>query len=386
MTHPLSRRAALATLGAAAVAAPAGRLRAQPAEIVVGCVLPITGGFAASGIQYYNSLRLAQDDINAAGGINGSKLRIAFEDSQASNSVAVNAFVKLVQQYPALPFMFLPSLSGQDLAIEPEVLKEKIPAMYGGGAVAVQERRNPWMFRLRPADNLQGGAIAFAVTEYLKKKKPGILHTQDDYGLGAANAVEAALAKAGTPIVAKEAFGARDNDFSAQLLSLKSKGADVIVGFTYNRDGALILSQRKRLGIDLPYVGGSATVAPSTLTLVGPEDLEGVLGIADAVLGASVSPASEAFVKRYTDKYGFAPDPYGAAYYDGAMILVQALKAAGPDRAKLRDHLATLDGYTGLTRSFRTDADNNMAHSLVLVKFKPGTKDFDAVATFPKQS
>ncbi len=385
MTPTISRRAALATLGAAALAAPAGRLRAQPAEIVVGCVLPITGGFAASGIQYYNSLRLAQDDINAAGGIDGSKLRIVFEDSQASNSVAVNAFVKLVQTYPALPFVFLPSLSGQDLAVEPEVLKEKIPAMYGGGAVAVQDRRNPWMFRLRPADSLQGGAISFAVTEYLKKNKPGILHTQDDYGSGAASAVEAALAKAGTPIVGKEAFGARDNDFSAQLLSLKTRGADVIIGFTYNRDGALILSQRKRLGIDLPYVGGSATVAPSTLTLVDPDDLQGVFGIADAVLGSAVSPASEAFVKRYTERFGFAPDPYGAAYYDGAMILVQALKASGADRGKLRDDLSKLSGYTGLSRTFRTDADNNMAHSLVLVKFKPGTKDYEAVATFPRQ-
>jgi branched-chain amino acid transport system substrate-binding protein len=383
MTWTLTRRAAIAAIGSATLTARPDRLLAQPAEIAVGCILPITGSFAASGIQYNNSLRLAQDDINAAGGINGSKLRIAFEDSQASNSVAVNAFIKLTQE-TSLPFVFLPSLSGQDLAIEPEVLREKIPAMYGGGAVAVQERKNPWMFRLRPADNLQGGAITFAVTEYLKKTKPGILYSQDDYGLGAANAVEASLAKAGTPIVAKEAFATRDNDFSAQLLSLKSKGADVIVGFTYNRDGALILSQRNRLGIDLPYVGGSATVAPSTLALVGPDDLTGVLAVADAVLGSAISPESEAFVKRYTEKFGFAPDPYGAAYYDGAMILANGLRKVGPDRAKLRDYLTTVDGYKGVSRVFRTDSENNMAHSLTLVQFKPGTKDFQAVATFPR--
>ena len=53
-----------------------------------------------------------------------------------------------------------------------------------------------------------------------------------------------------------------------QPTSLKTKGADVIVAFTYNRGRALILSQRKPLGIDLPYVGVSATVAPSTLSLV----------------------------------------------------------------------------------------------------------------------
>ncbi len=379
MSPMLSRRAAIT----AALAAGATRLHAQAPDLVVGATVPITGAFAASGIQYYNSLRLAQDDINAAGGIGGRKLRIAFEDTQASNSFAVNAFVKLVTQAD-LPFVFLSSLSSQDLAIEPEVLQAKIPVMYGGGAVAVQERKNPWMFRIRPPDNLQGAAIAFAVVDVLKKTRPGILHSQDDYGLGAANAVEAALAKAGVPIVAKEAFSPRDNDFSAQLLSLQSKGADVIVGFTYNRDGALILSQRKRLGIELPYVGGSATVAPSTLMLVGPGDLDGVLAVADAVLGSAISPASASFVKRYTEKFTFAPDPYGAAYYDGAMILANGLRQAGPDRAKLRDYLAAVHDYKGISRTFTTDAENNMAHTLVLVRFKPGTKEYEPVATFPR--
>jgi branched-chain amino acid transport system substrate-binding protein len=379
MTPMLSRRAALG----AALALSATRLRAQGAEIVVGATVPMTGAFAASGIQYLNSLRMAQDDINAKGGINGRKLRIAFEDTQASNSFAVNAFIKMVRQ-SNLPFMFLSSLSSQDLAIEPEVAKEKIPVMYGGGAVAVQERNNPWMFRLRPADSLQGPAMAFAVTGYLKKVKPGILHTQDDYGTGAANAAADSLAKAGVPAVAQEAYSPRDNDFSAQLLNLKNKGADVIIAFTFNRDGALILKQRKSLGIDLPYIGSSATVAPSTLALVEPGDLTGVLAVADAVLGSAVSPASEDFIVRYTKLFGFAPDPYGAAYYDGAMILADGLRKVGADRAKLREYFATLKDYQGISRVFTTDAQNNMAHSLVLVRFRPGGKDFEQVATFPR--
>ncbi len=377
----LSRRTALASL----LAAPAliRTVRAQGAEIVIGCALPITGAFAASGIQYYNTLRLAQDDINAAGGIGGRKIRIAFEDTQANNSFAVNAFIKLVKQGD-LPFVFLPSLSTQDLAIEPEVAKEKIPAMYAGGAVAVQERKNPWMFRIRPADNLQGPAIAYAIKDALKASKPGLLHTQDDYGLGAAAAVEAALAAAGVPLVAKEAFAPRDNDFSAQLLALKAKGADVIIGFTYNRDGALILSHKQRLGLDMPYVGGSATIAPSTLALVQPDDLKGVLAMGDAVLGASISPASADFVARCTARFNLAPDPYGSCYYDGAMIVAEGLRAVGPDRAKLRDYLAAVKGYKGVTRTFSTDAENNMAHTLALVRFLPGTKEFEAVATFPR--
>ena len=72
---------------------------------------------------------MAEDDINAAGGIKGRKLKIVFEDTQVSNSVAVNAFIKLAKDLNP-PFIFLSSLSTQNLASEPEVLKAKIPTMY----------------------------------------------------------------------------------------------------------------------------------------------------------------------------------------------------------------------------------------------------------------
>ena len=146
--------AALSALALLPMLAPAPAGAAD--DIVLGATVPITGTFAASGIQYYNSLKLAQDDINAAGGINGRNLRIAFEDTAANNSTAVNAYIKLVKQYNP-PFVFLPSLSTQALAMEPEVLKAKIPAITSGGAVAIQERKNTWLFRARPADNLGAG-------------------------------------------------------------------------------------------------------------------------------------------------------------------------------------------------------------------------------------
>ncbi len=366
-----------------------GTLFAQPLlaqdEIVVGAMVPITGTFAASGVQYYNALKLAQDDINAAGGINGKKLRIAFEDTQANNSVAVNAFVKVVKQHNP-SFIFLPSLSTQVLAMEPEVAKAKVATMFGGGAIAIQERKNPWMFRVRPADNLQSGAMAFGIIDVLKKKKPGILYAQDDYGTGAATALEAILTQAGVPAIAKEAFNPRDNDFSAQLLSLKNKGVDVIVSINYNRDGALILKQRKTLGIDIPVVAGSAMVAPSTLELVDADDLAGVYSTADTILGESLSPMSADFVKRYNAAFKFRPDPFGASYYDAALMLADGLRKVGPDAEKLRSYFAGLKGFKGVARTYNIDPlTNNLAHTVTLVAFKAGTKDFVGVGTFPKQ-
>ncbi len=378
----LQRRTLTAALGAAWLL-PARSARAAD-DIVVGATVPITGTFAASGIQYHNALKLAQDDINAAGGIGGRKLKTAFEDTAANNSTAVNAFVKLVKQYNP-PFVFLSSLSTQALAMEPEIAKAKVTAVCGGGALALSERRNPWLFRIRPADNLQAGAIAHGITAVLKKKKVGLLYAQDDYGLGSANAVEAALAKVGVQTVAKEAFNPRDNDFSAQLLSLKAKGADSLVSFNYNRDGALILKQRKSLGLDLPLIAGSGMAAPATLELVDADDLVGVHTTADAVLGEAVSPASADFVKRYAAAFKFRPDPFGASYYDAAMMLADGLSKVGPDAEKLRGHFANLKTWKGVVRDYSNDpATNDLAHSVVLVGFKPGTKEFVQIASYPK--
>jgi branched-chain amino acid transport system substrate-binding protein len=340
-------------------------------EVVVGAAIPITGAFATSGVQYYNSLRMAEEDINAAGGISGKKFKILFEDTQAGNPTAVNAFVKLVKQNN-LPFIFLSSLSTQNLASEPEVLKAKIPVFYAGGSVAVQERRNPYMFRLRPPDSLAAEALAAGVTAVLKTSKPGILYTQDDYGLGIANMVEAALIKGGITPVGKEAFSPRDNDFSAQLLSLKNKGADSVLCFSYNRDGALILKQRLSLGLTMPFLCGSAMVAPSTLQLVEPAETENLFAVADTVLGESISPASADFVKRFTAKFGFAPDPFGAAYYDGAMMVAEALRQIGPDPEKLRAHFAGLKGYKGVARTYSSDENQNLGNDVALVKFSRG--------------
>lgn len=376
------RHGILATaLALACAATPALNPALAQGEITVGAAIPITGAFAASGIQYYNSLRMAAEEINAAGGINGKTFRILFEDTQASNPTAVNAFVKLTKQN-TLPVVFLSSLSVQDLATEPEILKAKIPVLYGGGSVAIQERRNPYMFRLRPPDSLGSEAIAAGVTSLLKLSRPGILYAQDDYGLGLATMTEAALTRAGVTPVGREAFSPRDNDFSAQLLNLKNKGADSIICFTYNRDGALVLKQRLSLGLTMPFVCSTAMVAPATLQLVEPDETQNLYAVADTVLGDAVSPASAQFVARYTAKYGFAPDPYGAAYYDGAMIVADALRKVGPDPEKIRAYLAALKGYQGVARVYGSDANQNLGNDVVLVKFSRGGV-FAPVAKFP---
>jgi branched-chain amino acid transport system substrate-binding protein len=332
-------------------------------EIVVGATVSITGPLAAGGLPYYLSLKMAQDDINAAGGIDGRKLRIAFEDTQASNSVAVNAFIKLAQQYDP-PFIFLSGYSIQNLAVEPQVAKARIPSVYAGGAVAIADHGNPWMFRIRPPDNVGAQGIAAALVDRLKAKRIGIVHVQDDYGTASASIIAGLVKAAGGEVVATEAFGARDNDFSAQLLAVKNANAQAFVAVTYVRDG-------------------QAYVLPSLLDLVRPADFTNVYSMVDAVLGDAVGPRSAVFVKRFSERFKMRADPFASCYYDAAMMMADAMRKVGTDRTKIRDYFAAVKDYTGVTRSFTTDKRGDMAHNVALVTFVPGTKDISLVGYYP---
>jgi branched-chain amino acid transport system substrate-binding protein len=374
----MNRRIGLILGLTAALAAFTAPARAQE-EIVLGATVPITGNFAATGINYYNSLRMAQDDINAAGGVDGKKVRIIFEDSQSTNSTAVNALVKLLRQSkPSL--IFLNSLSVQILAQEQEIAKAGVPVLYSGALVALQEKGNPMMFRIRPPDNLQAVILAKGIAEVAKSKKPAIIHMQDEYGAGTAKLLEAELAKLGLSFVAKESFSPRDNDFSAQLLNIKNAGADAVICVTYNRDGALIVKQRRSLGIDLPFLCTTAMFSSTTLDLIEPDDLKGVYAAGDVVLETN-NDKSKDFVKRYNERWGFKPDPYGAAYYDAMWMVADAIKKNGTDPAKLQEYFANLQPWQGVAQMYfnQKNGTNNLAHSTVLVKFKPGTKDFEQV-------
>jgi branched-chain amino acid transport system substrate-binding protein len=384
MVNPVLPRRTLIAGAAALPALFAPRIGRAADDIVVGATVPITGPLAGSGLQYYDSLQMAQDDINKAGGINGRNLKIVFEDTQASNSVAVNAFIKLTQQLDPV-FVFLSSYTIQNLAVEQAVAKAEVPVVYAGGGPAIADKKNPWMFRIRPADNLASEAIAAALAGPMKAKNVGILHVQDDYGNGSANALEAELAKSGVKVVARESYSPRDNDFSAELLSLKNKGAEAMVAYSYTRDGALVLTQRRSLGLAIPMIGNTSFVVPSLLDLVTPADVAGIYSVMDAVLGAPRGPASVAYTEKFLDRFKMKADPFGSCYYDAAMMLADGLRKVGLDKKKLRDYFAAIKDYEGVTRSFTTDDRQDMAHNVALVDFAPGTKDLKLVSYYPSK-
>jgi len=359
-------------------------LAAPPAgaqgDLVIGATVPITSPYALSGRSYYNSLQMAEQDINAQGGIKGRKLKIVFEDTSNSNTVAVNAYKKLVDTLKP-PFIFLNSYTVQNLAAEPEAARTKLPAMYAGGGVAVAERGNPWMFRIRPNDAVAAKGAAHYVARSLKLKRVGLMGVEGDFGQGGMRVAAEVLKKLGVEAVGEEVYRAADKDMSAQLLSLKNKGAEAIIAFTYVAEPPIIFRQRRQLNLGIPLLGSSGSCLPAAINVTTAQDLEGTYCFTDSLLVGNEDPRVKAWAERYQKQFNFPPDVYGVAYYDGAFILKQAVEKAGLEPQALRDAIASTKDFKGIGATFSFDRRGEGVHQVVLTRPRPGTKDYELLET-----
>jgi branched-chain amino acid transport system permease protein len=350
-------------------------------EIVIGATVPITGSSATSGLLYYNALKMAEEDINAAGGINGIPVRFAFEDAQSSNSTAVSAFVKVVQEQTPVA-MFISSFTPQNFATEPEVARASIPTFYAGGADGLHQRANPWMFRLKQPDSVVAAAMVDIFLKDVKRAKPAILFAQNDYGQGMAAEMTRLLRAAGIePIV--ESYPLDENDFGTHLLSVTNKGADTLMAVSYVRDMGLMLGARRSLGLTLPIVANTTLALPSVMPLITAEDIDGAFAVTDAYLPERRAFDPTNFLGRYQERFGVPADAsFVTNYYDGAILLAEAMRRVGIDPAALRDYLASLKDQPGITRNYTTDRFGNLGSSTAIIRFIPGTKDFTLVRNF----
>ena len=353
---------------------------AAQGDLSIWATVPITSPYALSGRSYYNTLQMAEKDINAQGGIKGRKVKIVFEDTSNSNTIAVNAFKKVMDTVRS-PFVFLNSYTVQNLAVEPEVARAKVPVMYAGGGVAVAEWGDPWMFRIRPNDEVAAKGAAQFAAKSLKLKRVGLMGVEGDFGQGGMKVAAEVLKQLGVEAVGQEVYRAADKDMSAQLLSLKNKGAEAIVVFTYVAEPPIIFRQRRQLNLGIPLIGSSATCLPAATNVMTAQDMEGTYCFTDSLLVGNPDPKVHAWAERYQKEFNFPPDVYGVAYYDGMFILKQAIEKAGLEPQAIRDAIAATKDYKGIGATFSFDQRGEGVHQVVVLKPKPGTKDFELLET-----
>jgi branched-chain amino acid transport system substrate-binding protein len=338
-------------------------------EVRIGHTVPITGASAAEGAYYIKAAKLAVKQINQAGGIKGKKINLIMEDSQSSNPGALASLNKLVEQEKVLVILG-PIKSTQILAISDAVKSFRVPMAIGGTNYYLTRKGNPWLFRCRPDDSIAAAAMVKYIKEDMKISKVGILHDTDAFGTGGADLVEKGCKENGLTLVKREKYTTKDKDFTAQLLSLKNAGAQVMVVYGTNpEDVATIQRQYRQLGSPYKYLGSPSSGMKDCLTL-SKEAAEGLLAIDDYVPGESKE--ARKYSQDYRKEYGEEMDATSAWNYDAIHIYAYAIQKAGVDRTGIMKVILAIKDYKGVLGAYSFTPNGNGLHEVSVIRIEKG--------------
>ena len=218
-------------------------------EIKIGLSCAITGNFPLAGQRTKEGVDLALEEINANGGVLGKKLVYTVEDDQNTQTTAVNVVTKILNEDVCA--VIGPHTSGNAAATSELYKNAQIPFLTGGSSPKLAEMDNPYFFRIRPSDTINGQVAAKYAVETLEAKKIGISYNNNDFGTGGRDVVIEALEEAGIDYVAV-GHNAGDKDLTGQIMQLMSENVDCIISWTDDAEVVLTARQLYELGMDVP--------------------------------------------------------------------------------------------------------------------------------------
>lgn len=356
----------------------AGAQGGQVDEIVIGHYASMTGNTAHFGQDTDKAARLAADQLNAAGGVLGKKLKIVTLDTRGDGAEAANAVTRLidVERSTAILGEVASTLSLQG---GPIAQRRKIPMVSPSSTNPKVTQIGDYVFRVCYIDPFQGKVMATFARQTLKLDKVAILKdVKNDYSIGLADAFQKAYVASGGTIAAEQSYSAGDTDFSAQVTAIKSSGAQAIWVPGYYAEVGAIARTAARLGLKVPLLGGDGWDAPELFT-IGGDALNGSY-FSNHFAPDQASPEAKKFVDDFKAKYGQEPTGLGALGYDGVMVIADAIKRAGKvEPAAIRDALAATKDFVTVTGKITMDKDRNPEKSVVVLKIDGGKAKYEAL-------
>ncbi len=314
--------------------------------------------------------------LGAATQLGGMSVELVIEDDAGKPEQAVSVATKLVNQ-DNVAVLIGSVFSPNTMATQPIANRSQVPQITPSStAAAITQQGNAWLFRVALPDTVLGTDLARFVAGDLRLTRVGFMYVNDDFGKGGHDAFVAEAKRLGVAIVAAEAYGRGDKDFTAQLSRIKAANPDVFVQWSRYAEAALISQQAKQLGYTVPMLGSDAHAAPKFLELAG-QSAEGSYYVGHWSISADW-PESMAFAERYRARYGRDPDQYAAQGYTSAEILVDALKRAqSGNRTGLRDALAATQGLRTAMGTMEFNGQGDLVYPTFMVKIVGG-KDMPA--------
>lgn len=334
------------------------------------------GSFYGTGAR--DGAMMAINDVNAAGGIHGRKIKVVVEDDRSTPAGSIAAARKLIHNDKV--FALINQGGSNPFVATLPILKESnVPVFVEiPSSPKVTRPLHKTIFRAASFnDQLQGWLIADFVMQHLKPARVGLLLQSDDYGkVGAQYVVERLRAQYKTTPVAVVEHDRDATDLSAQVLKLKEAKPDVVILYTYLRPGAIYLRQAKELGLGARTVGSVASGQRVTVNLAG-EYAEGAMFFTYIPLLEEGDDARMvAFTKKWKAAYPNVIDPGRPGLpdiigYSTTRLFLKAIETAGTDPTR-----------EGLLEALENVRDYVYDNLMMPISFTPTNHDGMSQATF----
>ena len=336
-------------------------------EIVIGQYGSMTGSEATFGQSTDEGVRLAIEEVNAAGGVKGKKLRVVTMDDQGKSEDAAAVVTRLIEQEKVVALIGEVA-SSRSLAAGPIAQGKKIPMVSPSSTNLKVTEVGDYIFRVCFVDPFQGAVMAKFAFNNLKAKKVAILRDmKSDYSVGLSDVFTEKFKELGGEIVADEKYQSGDVDFKGELTKLKSTKPDAIYVPGYYTEVGLIARQARELGIKAPLMGGDGWDS-SKLSEIGQDAINGGY-FSNHYSNESKDPVAVDFMNKYKAKFNKMPDGLAAMGYDAAKVLVKAMENGTEVTSKsIRDELAKIKDYPGVTGKITIDEKRNATKSAVVVQ------------------
>jgi branched-chain amino acid transport system substrate-binding protein len=350
-----------------------GEPQADADVIKIGVFEPMTGDSAAGGQMTWEGIELANE---LHGEVLGKKVELVLVDNKTDKNEAANAAIRLVEKEKVAAII---GSYGSSLAMAagPTVMEAKVPAVGCSPTNPLVTKDNPYYFRVCFIDPFQGSVMAQYAYEDLGAKTAVIVrNVADAYSVGLNNYFKEAFIKLtgdDQAVLAELDYQQGDQDFTAQLTSIKKLNPDVIFAPGPYNDGALMIKQARGLGITAPFMGGDTWEAPEFIQ-IGGQEVEGVALSTHYSVDAAPTDAAKEFVNAYKQKYQEKePNAFAALGYDAYMVILDAIDRANSyESTAIRDELAKTAGFKGVTGTITLDENGDATKSAVILQVQDG--------------
>lgn len=332
-------------------------------DIKIGAVLDITGAGASLGVPERQALEMLAEQVNAAGGVGGRKVRLLVEDNQSTEDGAAKAAAKLLST-EKVDILLGASRTGPSLAMRPLAEQAQKP-MISLAANAKIVEGSKWVFKTAQNDRV---VIERLVDDMRAKgyKRIALARDASGFGEGIAEMLTEIGKPAGISVVTVEKFAPDASDFTAQMINIRNAKPDAVLLWGIPPAAAQAQVAYRRLAVDAPVYQSHGIGNQVFLDTAG-DSANGLLAalgrmlVADQLAGSDPQkPVVSKFIADYTKKYGQRPSTFAGHAYDGFMIAVDSMKKAGTDPNKLRDAIEGVTSWPGVSGVFTmTPADHS---------------------------